>query len=132
MTCNKHVYIFICVFLFIISITDNNFKLASFVYTQWVGGRYSLWSAIGLSVACYIGKCRIYTCMKHIVIEFSYSGKGFESIVACCLESPGSGLFQTFSSCICLARYHGHKDMTYLSGIYFAFHIISYMSVLHF
>ena len=26
-----------------------------FVFWNWVGGRYSLWSAIGLSVACYIG-----------------------------------------------------------------------------
>jgi glucose-6-phosphate isomerase len=26
-----------------------------FVFWEWVGGRYSLWSAIGLSVACYIG-----------------------------------------------------------------------------
>ncbi|HUU49903.1 MAG TPA: glucose-6-phosphate isomerase [Nitrospinota bacterium] len=26
-----------------------------FVFWDWVGGRYSLWSAIGLSVACYIG-----------------------------------------------------------------------------
>jgi glucose-6-phosphate isomerase len=26
-----------------------------FIFWDWVGGRYSLWSAIGLSVACYIG-----------------------------------------------------------------------------
>ncbi len=26
-----------------------------FVFRDWVGGRYSLWSAIGLSIACYIG-----------------------------------------------------------------------------
>jgi len=26
-----------------------------FVFWSWVGGRYSLWSAIGLSIACYIG-----------------------------------------------------------------------------
>ena len=26
-----------------------------FEFWDWVGGRYSLWSAIGLSVACYIG-----------------------------------------------------------------------------
>lgn len=26
-----------------------------FVFWDWVGGRYSLWSAIGLSVACYVG-----------------------------------------------------------------------------
>lgn len=26
-----------------------------FVFWEWVGGRYSLWSAIGLSIACYIG-----------------------------------------------------------------------------
>ncbi|UCG79394.1 MAG: glucose-6-phosphate isomerase [Nitrospirota bacterium] len=30
--------------------TDN-----MFVFWDWVGGRYSLWSAIGLSIACYIG-----------------------------------------------------------------------------
>jgi glucose-6-phosphate isomerase len=29
---------------------DNMFK-----FWDWVGGRYSLWSAIGLSIACYIG-----------------------------------------------------------------------------
>jgi len=29
---------------------DNMFK-----FWNWVGGRYSLWSAIGLSIACYIG-----------------------------------------------------------------------------
>ena len=26
-----------------------------FIFWDWVGGRYSLWSAIGLSIACYIG-----------------------------------------------------------------------------
>jgi glucose-6-phosphate isomerase len=26
-----------------------------FIFLDWVGGRYSLWSAIGLSIACYIG-----------------------------------------------------------------------------
>ena len=26
-----------------------------FVFWDWVGGRYSLWSAIGLSIACVIG-----------------------------------------------------------------------------
>jgi len=26
-----------------------------FVFWDWVGGRYSLWSAIGLSISCYIG-----------------------------------------------------------------------------
>lgn len=26
-----------------------------FAFWNWVGGRYSLWSAIGLSIACYIG-----------------------------------------------------------------------------
>ncbi len=26
-----------------------------FVFWDWVGGRYSLWSSIGLSIACYIG-----------------------------------------------------------------------------
>jgi glucose-6-phosphate isomerase len=26
-----------------------------FVFWNWVGGRYSLWSAIGLSIACYVG-----------------------------------------------------------------------------
>ena len=30
--------------------TDN-----MFVFWDWVGGRYSLWSAIGLSIACYLG-----------------------------------------------------------------------------
>jgi glucose-6-phosphate isomerase len=32
-------------------IDENNM----FVFWDWVGGRYSLWSAIGLSIACYIG-----------------------------------------------------------------------------
>ncbi len=27
-----------------------------FVFWDWVGGRYSLWSAIGLSIACYVGQ----------------------------------------------------------------------------
>ncbi len=26
-----------------------------FIFWDWVGGRYSLWSAIGLSIACYVG-----------------------------------------------------------------------------
>jgi glucose-6-phosphate isomerase len=26
-----------------------------FVFWDWVGGRYSLWSAVGLSIACYVG-----------------------------------------------------------------------------
>ena len=30
-------------------------KKNMFVFWDWVGGRYSLWSAIGLSIACYIG-----------------------------------------------------------------------------
>ena len=30
--------------------TDN-----MFVFWDWVGGRYSLWSAIGLSIACALG-----------------------------------------------------------------------------
>jgi glucose-6-phosphate isomerase len=30
--------------------TENMFE-----FWEWVGGRYSLWSAIGLSIACYIG-----------------------------------------------------------------------------
>ena len=29
-----------------------------FVFWDWVGGRYSLWSAIGLSIACFIGFSR--------------------------------------------------------------------------
>ncbi|MGB9715692.1 MAG: glucose-6-phosphate isomerase [Thermodesulfovibrionales bacterium] len=32
-------------------IDENNM----FIFWDWVGGRYSLWSAIGLSIACYIG-----------------------------------------------------------------------------
>ena len=35
-----------------------NFGIAKnnmFEFWDWVGGRYSLWSAIGLSIACYIG-----------------------------------------------------------------------------
>jgi len=30
-------------------------KDSMFEFWDWVGGRYSLWSAIGLSIACYIG-----------------------------------------------------------------------------
>jgi len=30
-------------------------KIAMFEFWDWVGGRYSLWSAIGLSIALYIG-----------------------------------------------------------------------------
>ena len=29
-----------------------------FVFWDWVGGRYSLWSAIGLSIALYVGYSR--------------------------------------------------------------------------
>lgn len=29
-----------------------------FIFWDWVGGRFSLWSAIGLSIACYIGQER--------------------------------------------------------------------------
>lgn len=28
-----------------------------FARPQWVGGRYSLWSAIGLSIALHVGMC---------------------------------------------------------------------------
>ncbi len=35
--------------------TDNMFE-----FWDWVGGRYSLWSAIGLSIACMIGMQRFY------------------------------------------------------------------------
>ncbi len=31
-----------------------------FEFWEWVGGRYSLWSAIGLSIACYIGFSNYY------------------------------------------------------------------------
>lgn len=30
-------------------------KANMFAFWDWVGGRYSLWSAIGLSIATYIG-----------------------------------------------------------------------------
>jgi glucose-6-phosphate isomerase len=46
-----------------IALSTNNEKVEEFgidkenmfVFWDWVGGRYSLWSAIGLSIACYIG-----------------------------------------------------------------------------
>ena len=46
-----------------VAISTNAEKVAAFgidpenmfVFWDWVGGRYSLWSAIGLSIACYIG-----------------------------------------------------------------------------
>ena len=41
-------------------ITKNIFKIVNVILFvslfQWVGGRYSLWSAIGLSIALFIGK----------------------------------------------------------------------------
>ncbi|MEW6571819.1 MAG: glucose-6-phosphate isomerase [Nitrospirota bacterium] len=46
-----------------IAISTNEFEVKKFgiapenmfVFWDWVGGRYSLWSAIGLSIACFIG-----------------------------------------------------------------------------
>jgi glucose-6-phosphate isomerase len=46
-----------------VAISTNKEKVKSFgvhpdnmfIFWDWVGGRYSLWSAIGLSIACYIG-----------------------------------------------------------------------------
>ncbi len=46
-----------------VALSTNTEKVAAFgidpdnmfVFWDWVGGRYSLWSAIGLSIACYIG-----------------------------------------------------------------------------
>ena len=46
-----------------VAISTNKEKVRSFgvhpdnmfIFWDWVGGRYSLWSAIGLSIACYIG-----------------------------------------------------------------------------
>jgi glucose-6-phosphate isomerase len=46
-----------------VAISTNKEKVRSFgihpdnmfTFWDWVGGRYSLWSAIGLSIACYIG-----------------------------------------------------------------------------
>lgn len=35
-----------------------------FQFWDWVGGRYSLWSAIGLPVACYIGFDNFYALLK--------------------------------------------------------------------
>ncbi|MEW6601937.1 MAG: glucose-6-phosphate isomerase [Nitrospirota bacterium] len=35
-----------------------------FVFWDWVGGRYSLWSAIGLSIACYIGFDNFYAMLE--------------------------------------------------------------------
>ncbi|KPJ78578.1 MAG: glucose-6-phosphate isomerase [Deltaproteobacteria bacterium SG8_13] len=46
-----------------VALSTNSEKVAAFgidpdnmfVFWDWVGGRYSLWSAIGLSIACYVG-----------------------------------------------------------------------------
>ena len=46
-----------------VALSTNNIKVEEFgidkdnmfEFWDWVGGRYSLWSAIGLSIACYIG-----------------------------------------------------------------------------
>jgi len=46
-----------------VALSTNEEKVAAFgidkenmfVFWDWVGGRYSLWSAIGLSIACYLG-----------------------------------------------------------------------------
>ena len=37
-----------------------------FEFWDWVGGRYSLWSAIGLSIACYTGPVQVWPpiCLK--------------------------------------------------------------------
>ena len=44
---------------------DFLFPHALWHFFQWVGGRYSLWSAIGLSIACYIGEFFILVCVEN-------------------------------------------------------------------
>ncbi|MFH0844451.1 MAG: glucose-6-phosphate isomerase, partial [Pseudomonadota bacterium] len=52
-----------CVAKHFVAISTNGEKVREFgidrnnmfVFWDWVGGRYSLWSAIGLSIACFIG-----------------------------------------------------------------------------
>lgn len=46
-------------------------------YFQWVGGRYSLWSAIGLSIALMIGKL----CLQTYFRIKCYTAKGFVSVI---------------------------------------------------
>ncbi|CAI9538278.1 unnamed protein product [Staurois parvus] len=40
-----------------------------FEFWDWVGGRYSLWSAIGLSIALHIGKYNLFHCLMFIVFQ---------------------------------------------------------------
>lgn len=54
-----------------------HFSISTISCLQWVGGRYSLWSAIGLSIALHIGRysCdvtmpRIAACFRNIIVEY--------------------------------------------------------------
>lgn len=44
------------------------------IWMQWVGGRYSLWSAIGLSIAVYIGMDNFYKLLAgaHFVVHLKF------------------------------------------------------------
>ena len=45
-----------------------------FEFWEWVGGRYSLWSAIGLSIACYIGTLPKYPSRKEYTRNIGITG----------------------------------------------------------
>ena len=49
--------------------TDNMFQ-----FWDWVGGRYSLWSAIGLSIALYIGYDNYRQLLEGILLIFNLLG----------------------------------------------------------
>lgn len=36
---------------------------------QWVGGRYSLWSAIGLSIALHVGECVFCLLSREMLLQ---------------------------------------------------------------
>jgi glucose-6-phosphate isomerase len=52
-----------------------------FEFWDWVGGRYSLWSAIGLSIALYIGMVLVYFCFLSRFPTFSLQDN-FEALLA--------------------------------------------------
>jgi len=56
-----------------------------FEFWDWVGGRYSLWSAIGLSIACTIGFDRFVELLEGAhAMDMHFKTAPFEKIFQLC------------------------------------------------
>lgn len=72
-----------------------HFAISTISCLQWVGGRYSLWSAIGLSIALHIGRYLVMPCQELLCLlqECNWSAL----TVVDCESDLGQILFAAYS-----------------------------------